>query len=103
LTKTIFYLLTHAWVRDNTFVIRYWGDLSNKRLTRIKLETIKEPVYCPDCGKHLRVMTAGENYQFEINAPHYYTKIPRYKYVRRFIPPGYIKTGPPPPCYKEHP
>ena len=83
LTRTIYYLLTHAWTRDNKFVIRYWGDLSNKRLTRIKQEPMKEQIRCPVCGTHCVKITLDDRYQDLNNAPHAYREIPIYIYERR--------------------
>ena len=53
LQRTIYYLLTHAWTKDNSVVLRYWGDLSNKRLQKIKIDEIKEPILCPVCKEHM--------------------------------------------------
>jgi hypothetical protein len=90
LTKSIYYLLTHAWVRDNNRAVRYWGDLSNKRLEMRQIDTIREPLLCPDCGVHL-VKVPVDAPQFDgtrvpflqdiHNADHAYRKIPVYIYV----------------------
>jgi hypothetical protein len=86
LSRTIYYLLSHAWARDNKNVLRYWGDLSNKRLTRDKIETIKEAVLCPVCKTHMLNLSADRDYQDISNAPHAYRKIPIYIYKKRTKP-----------------
>ena len=83
LAKTVYYLLTHAWIKDNNRVVRYWGDLSNKKLQRQKTEPIKQEIRCPDCGAHCVTLNIGDDYQDLHNAPHAYRKIPRYIYVLR--------------------
>ena len=92
LVKSIYYLLTHAWVKDNSKVIRYWGDLSNKRLIVKQVDTIKESCFCPDCSSHLRVspLDAVDSdgvvkpfYQDLHNAGRAYRDIPVYIYMVR--------------------
>jgi hypothetical protein len=92
LTKSIYYLLTHAWVRDNNKAVRYWGNLSNKRLEMRQVDTIKEPMLCPGCGVHMvkapvdAVQIDGIKkpfFQNLHNADHAYRKIPVYIYVVR--------------------
>jgi hypothetical protein len=49
LRKTLYYLLTHAWVKDNHKVVRYWAGLSthNLRCVDMGFELRSEP--CPVC------------------------------------------------------
>ena len=85
LQKTIYYLLTHAWTKDNPVVLRYWGDLSNKRLQKIKTDEITEPMVCPVCNAHLVKLSAMRcaDPQDLHNADHAYRKIPIYIYKKR--------------------
>jgi hypothetical protein len=92
LRRTIYYLLTHAWTKDNSVVLRYWGDLSNKRLQKIKIDERKEPILCPICEKHM-VKKMPDVLQFDgsfkpmyqdiNNCDHAYRKIPVYVYKKR--------------------
>jgi hypothetical protein len=49
LKRTIYYLLTHAWVRDNNKAVRYWFGMSSRRLECRVLPAELEPVLCPVC------------------------------------------------------
>lgn len=83
LAKTVFYLLTHSWTKDNSRVVRYWGDLSNKKLHKIQIDLKIEPVACPTCGSHCIKIDQGADYQYLGNAPNAYRKIPIYIYEKR--------------------
>lgn len=49
LKRTIYYLLTHAWVRDNNAAVRYWFGMSTRRLECRLLPAEHEPILCPVC------------------------------------------------------
>lgn len=92
LRKTLYYLLTHAWTKDNTVVLRYWGDLSNKRLQKILIDERIEPILCPVCETHMvkqlpDVLQSDGSfkpiYQDIHNCDHAYRKIPIYIYKKR--------------------
>jgi hypothetical protein len=92
LQKTIYYLLTHAWTKDNSVVLRYWGDLSNKRLQKIQIDERQEPILCPVCEKHM-VKKLPDSIQFDgslkpiyqdiHNCDKAYRKISIYTYKKR--------------------
>jgi len=92
LQKTIYYLLTHAWTKDNSVVLRYWGDLSNKRLQKIQIDERVEPLLCPECNTHM-IKKLPDILQFDgssvpvyqdlHNCDHAYRKIPIYIYKKR--------------------
>lgn len=50
LRKTIFYLLSHAWVGGNNKVVRYWLGMSTHNLKRVDEGYQKMPVVCPVCS-----------------------------------------------------
>jgi hypothetical protein len=92
LTQTLYYLLTHAWVRDNHRVVRYWGGLSTHRLKRVDMgyEFKTEP--CPicqcDCVKTPPDIVRWDGsihhaYQDIKNAPIHYEKVRVYSYEVR--------------------
>lgn len=85
LQRTIYYLLTHAWTKDNSVVLRYWGDLSNKRLQKIQIDEKIEPVTCPICDAHMVKLSEirCSDPQDLHNADHVYRKIPIYIYKKR--------------------
>lgn len=85
LATTVYYLLTHAWTKNNSKVVRYWGDLSNKKLGKEQIELRKEPIYCPACGVHLvklSEMRCSDPLDLH-NADHAYRKIPIYRYFKK--------------------
>lgn len=92
LQRTIYYLLTHAWIKDNSVVLRYWGDLSNKRLQKIQIDERIEPILCPVCEQHMvkklpdAIQFDGSQkpiYQDIHNCDRAYRKIPIYIYKKR--------------------
>lgn len=53
LKRTIRYILSHAWVRGNHKVVRYWRGLSTRRLGCIVEKSDPVPVQCKECGTAL--------------------------------------------------
>lgn len=49
LRKTLYYILTHAWVRGNSKVVRYWRGMSSRNLGCNKTGYLEEEA-CPICG-----------------------------------------------------
>ena len=94
LKKTVFYLLTHAWVRDNEKAVRYWFGMSAKSLGCLVDKGEKVPMPCPvpECPGIIRkvpppiVQEDGSTryeYQDPRQAPMYYTRTPyRHYFVR---------------------
>ena len=84
LVGTVFYLLTHAWVRGNHKAVRYWFGMSSRRLECRLLPAIHEPILCPVCESHAvtvppdvvrDINEPGQPvYQDLHNAPHAYRK-----------------------------
>lgn len=93
LKRTVYYLLTHAWVRGNNKAVRNWLGMSSTKLECRQLPSIKEPIYCPVCNAHAVkvpadiVDAAGVShafYQDLHNAEHAYRKvIVRIYFVRK--------------------
>jgi len=91
LKQTIFYLLTHAWVRDNPAPVRYWFGLSSRQLGCTQT-TEREPVFCPDCGTQTVSTppdvvrddgTVYHQYQDLRMAPKYFRKVIRRRYWKK--------------------
>jgi hypothetical protein len=96
LKKTLFYLLSHAWVRDNERSVRYWFGLSSRRLGCTQT-TDKEAVPCPVCKVHTVTTPPDARlvdgrishfYQDLHNAPTYYRKVIRRKYWKKRLKAG---------------
>jgi len=65
---TIYYLLTHAWVRGNAKAVRYWRGMSTRHLgCTVKIEHVTKE--CPVCHEDLGRVSWGDNYQDLRNAP----------------------------------
>jgi len=68
LEGTLFYLLTHAWVRGNAAAVRYWGGMSTRHLgCTVRVEYVTKA--CPVCHEDLGRVGWGEDYQDLHNAP----------------------------------
>lgn len=92
LKKTLYYLLTHAWVLGNSRIVRYWAGMSTRHLSCVDLGTVKDVKQCPICACDL-VKTPPDVEQFDgtlkpfyqdlHNAPRYIVKIHIYRYEVR--------------------
>ena len=60
LDRTVYYLLTHAWVRGNSKTVRYWREMSSKHLACI-IRVEKRIQTCKTCGaKLLKIRIFGD-------------------------------------------
>lgn len=50
LRKTLYYLLTHAWVNGNSKIVRYLYGMSTHQMKRVDEGYQKMPVVCPVCS-----------------------------------------------------
>ncbi len=69
LKKTLYYLLSHAWVNGNHKVVRYWLGMSTHSLKRVDDEPTFETMPCPKCKTDMVIIRVGDNYQDVRNAP----------------------------------
>jgi len=71
---TIYYLLTHTWVKDNPKALRYWKAFSTRNLgcTKTVEEVTKK---CPVCQEEVRVVGRDEDFQDLHNAPRYWARV----------------------------
>lgn len=92
LKKTIYYLLTHAWVRGNHKVVRYWAGMSTRHLACVDLGVEKRTEPCPVCACDLVKTppdivwsdgTVHPFYQDLHNAPAHIVKVHIYRYEVR--------------------
>jgi hypothetical protein len=99
LRKTLYYLLTHAWVNGNHKVLRYWFGMSTHRLMRVEEGFAKVPQVCPTCAAACvqvppdAIQADGRGvpfYQDIHNAPPALTRVQIFHYEAR--PPGKGKT-----------
>ncbi|MFA5346786.1 MAG: hypothetical protein WC294_01500 [Methanoregula sp.] len=93
LKKTLYYLLTHAWVRGNHKVVRYWMGLSTRHLMRVDLGNESHVESCKVCSCDLvktppdivwQDGTVHPFYQDLNNAPAYLVKVRIYRYEIRW-------------------
>jgi len=100
LKKTVFYLLSHSWVRGNNATVRYWLGMSTRRLKCSDSMTLKKPVFCPVCGvQAVRVQpdiiradgSVYHEYQDLRNAPKAYRKIFSRVYELRPVKPRPVR------------
>jgi hypothetical protein len=92
LRKTLYYLLSHAWVNGNHKIVRYWLGMSTHQLKRVDEGYTRIPVLCPSCGEVCVETppdivdsqgTAHHFYQLLANAPQATRKVLRFHFEPR--------------------
>jgi hypothetical protein len=93
--KTLYYLLTHAWVLGNHKIVRYWFGMSTHALKRVSEPSTTDPIPCPSCGTDC-VMTPPDVtwndgsvhafYQDLYNAPTAYRKTLHFHFEKCQLP-----------------